>query len=83
MFDLSFSEFITPSLIKIIFIIGIVMSGFAAVAIFAVLASEGGGGVVLGLILAPLVFFIYVLMARVLAEVYLILFKIEENTRSR
>jgi hypothetical protein len=32
-------------------------------------------------VFAPLVFFVYVLFARVLSEVYLILFRIEENTR--
>ena len=55
LFDLSFSEFVTPSIIKVIFIVGIVF--------------------------APSVFFVYVLFARVLSDVYLILFRIEENTR--
>ena len=82
MFDLSFSEFVTPSLIKIIFLIGIVLSGIMAIVIFASLASQGGGGVVAGLIVAPLIFFFYVLMARVLSEVYLVLFRIEANTRN-
>jgi hypothetical protein len=80
-FDLSFREFVTPSIIKIIFVIGIVLSGLFAIAVFAAFAARGGGGVVLGLILAPLVFFVYVLVARVLSELYLLLFRIEENTR--
>ena len=81
MFDLSFSEFITPSIIKVIFVVGIVMSAVAALFVLIAFAASGGGGVVLGIILAPLVFFVYVLMARVLSEIYLIVFKIEENTR--
>ena len=43
--------------------------------------SSDGGSVVAGLVVAPLAFFVYVLFARVLSEVYLILFRIEENTR--
>ena len=83
LFDLSFSEFVTPSLVKILFVIGIVFAGLAALVTLAAFADQDGGGIVIGLILAPLVFFAYVLFARVLAEIYLILFKIEENTRRR
>lgn len=81
LFDLSFSEFVTPSLIKVIYIVGIVLGGLLALITFASLASRGGGSVVAGIVIAPLIFFIYVLFARVLSEVYLILFRIEENTR--
>lgn len=80
-FDLSFSEFVTPSLIKIIFVLGIVFAGVMSLIVFVSLASQGGGGVVAGLILAPLMFIFYVLMVRVLSEIYLVLFRIEENTR--
>lgn len=80
-FDLSFSEFVTPSIIKLIFIIGIVFAALASLVTFATFASQGGAAVVAGLIFAPLLFFVYVLFARVLSEVYLVLFRIEENTR--
>jgi hypothetical protein len=82
LFDLSFSEFVTPSLIKIIFLIGIVLSGLMALLVFVSLANQGGGGVVAGIVLAPLIFFVYVLMARVFSEIYLVIFRIEENTRN-
>lgn len=80
-FDLSFSEFVTPSIIKIIFVLGIVMAGLFSLFIFIAFANQGGGAVVAGLVVAPLVFFLYVLLARVMSEIYLILFRIEENTR--
>ena len=82
LFDLSFSEFVTPSIIKVIFIVGIVLAGLMSLFVFAAFANQGGGAIVAGLVLAPLVFFVYVLFARVLSEVYLILFRIEENTRN-
>lgn len=81
LFDLSFTEYVTPSIIKVLFIIGIVLAGLFSLLVFVSLANQGGGAVIAGIILAPLMFFFYVLMARVLSEVYLILFRIEENTR--
>ena len=81
LFDLSFSEFVTPSIIKLIFIVGIVLAGLMSLVVFAAFANQGGGAIVAGIVFAPLVFFVYVLFARVLSEVYLILFRIEENTR--
>jgi hypothetical protein len=80
-FDLSFSEFVTPSLIKIIFVIGIVFAALISLFVFIGLANQGGGAVVAGIIIAPLIFFVYVLLARVFSEIYLVLFRIEENTR--
>jgi hypothetical protein len=81
LFDLSFNEFVTPSIIKLIFIVGIVLAALMSLVVFAGFASQGGGGVLAGIVFGPLVFFVYVLFARVLSEVYLILFRIEENTR--
>jgi hypothetical protein len=81
LFDLSFTEFITPSIIKVIFIVGIVLAALMSLLVFSAFASQGGGAIVAGIVFAPLVFFVYVLFARVLSEVYLVLFRIEENTR--
>jgi len=72
---------VTPSIIKVIFIVGIVLAGLMSLAVFVAFANQGGGAIVAGIVFAPLVFFVYVLFARVLSEVYLILFRIEENTR--
>jgi hypothetical protein len=81
LFDLSFTEYVTPSIIKVLFIIGFVLAGLFSLLVFISFANQGGGAVIAGIIVAPLMFFFYVLMARVLSEVYLILFRIEENTR--
>jgi hypothetical protein len=81
LFDLSFNEFVTPSIIKVIFIVGIVLAALMSLFVFAAFANQGGGAIAAGIVFAPLVFFVYVLFARVLSEVYLILFRIEENTR--
>jgi hypothetical protein len=82
-FDLSFSEFVTPSIIKVIFVLGVVLAGLVSLAILISFISQGGGAIVVGLILAPLIFMIYTLFVRVMCEIYILLFRIEENTRSR
>lgn len=80
-FDLSFSEFVTPSVVKVLFVLGIIGAGLISLFVFIGFASQGGGAAVVGIILAPLIFAFYVLIARVVSELYLLLFRIEENTR--
>ncbi|MBN2382357.1 DUF4282 domain-containing protein [bacterium] len=80
LFDLSFSEFITFRVIKVLYIIGIVIAGLAA--LFMIIGAFTNGVVagIVCLILSPLVFLLYVLMIRVWLEIVLVLFKIADNT---
>ena len=79
LFDVSMKTFITPSIIKVLFILGI-----AAISIFSLIlliaGAQADGGIVL-ILLAPLYWFIGVLYLRVILEVIVVLFRIEENTR--
>jgi hypothetical protein len=80
LFDFSFSEFVTTSVIRVVYALLVVFAALAALAIFVSLAAQGGGGVVVGLILAPLLFLLYVLIARIYLEVLIVLFRIAEST---
>jgi len=80
LFDLSFTEFVTTRIIKIIFIIGIVLAAILAFALIIGGFSAGTGRGILFLILSPLVFLFYVLLARIWCEVIIVLFRIAENT---
>lgn len=81
LFDLSFNEFITTKIIKVLFIIAIIGSAFGGLAIMlGLFASKSFWGVIGGLIAGPVVFFLYVIMARVWMEVLIVLFRIAENT---
>jgi len=80
-FDLSFTQFVTPSIIKIIFVLGVVMAGLFSVLILVGFISQGGVSILFGLIVAPLLFIVYTLFVRVMCELYILLFRIEENTR--
>ena len=80
LFDFSFTKFITIRIVKVLFIIMIVLAGLWTLGLLISLFSEGAGPALLGLIIAPLMFFFSVLMARVWLEVIVVLFRIAENT---
>jgi hypothetical protein len=81
LFDLSFSEFVTTKLIKLIFMIAIACSALCALFIIIYGFGFGGGTIAfLSLILAPVVFFVNVLLSRIWLELIIVVFRIAENT---
>ena len=85
LFDLSFSEFITTKLIKILYILLLVLVAIGFVIAFfgslVTMFSRGGflQGL-LGVVLAPVGALIYVILARMWMELVIVLFRIAENT---
>ena len=80
MFDFSFSEFITPKIIMILFIIGIII---AAVATVMVVVGGFAKGMLVGLltlVVSPIIFGLEVLAARIWCELVMVMFRIAENT---
>lgn len=80
LFDFSFSEFIVPKIIRILFGLGIIG---AAIMTLAVIVNGFHSGFLAGLlmiILSPLFFVIGVILVRVYLEVVLVLFRIADNT---
>ena len=81
LFDLSFNEIITLKLIKVLYCIGIGIAGIAACwLVFTAFFQTFAVGL-LHLILAPIVFLLLVIISRIKMELFVALFKIEENTR--
>jgi hypothetical protein len=81
LFDTRFHHFVTTSIISVLFIIALVVGGlFALGAVVSAFANSVGTGVVV-LIISPLIFLVWVIYARVLLELAVIVFRIEENTR--
>ena len=80
LFDVSFSRFISVDIIRILYIVSVILA--AAVVLVGVIAaftnsiSAGIGSI----ILAPIVFVAYVLFVRVIFEVFIVIFRIAENT---
>ena len=79
LFDLSFSSFITPKLIKVLFVISLLLAGFGALALVASGFIQGAlTGILMLVIVAPLVFLFYVIYARVMMEVLIVIFRSSE-----
>ncbi len=81
LFDVSMKTFITPSIIKVLFILGIIAISIMSLVIL-VAGTQADGGTVF-ILLAPLYWFFGVLYLRVILEVIVVLFRIEENTRGQ
>jgi len=80
LFDLSFTNFITTKLIKVLFVISIILA--ACFSIFLVMSGFARGtaeGLLTLLIIAPLLFFFYVIYARVGMEVLIVIFRCSEH----
>lgn len=80
LFDMSFTEFITTRMIKVLFIIGIIGASFSTLAVLVSGFKTGFFAGLLSLILAPVVFLFWVLLARVWCELIIVAFRIAENT---
>ena len=83
LFDFSFTSFITPKIIRIVFGIVIVLVGLAAL-IYVIVAFRANLvlGIVTLLILAPLGFLFYVIWTRIVLEVVMAIFTIADSTRA-
>ena len=80
LFDISFSAFIVTKLIKVIYVLSIIFAAITALVILIGGAQEGGGTAVLALIGSPIVFFLYVIFARIWCEMIIVIFRIADHT---
>ncbi len=74
--DVSFSEFLTIKIIKVIFIIGIIFCGLGALFFL----FTGDMSFILRIIVAPIAFLLYVILLRIWLELVLVIFRIADNT---
>jgi Domain of unknown function (DUF4282) len=79
LFDFSFKEYVTPKIIRVIFVILIVFAAIGALALLIGSARGGGLGIVFGIIFAVVGFFLYVILFRIYLEVVSALFRINDN----
>jgi hypothetical protein len=76
LFDLSFTNFITTKIIKVLYIIAIILAALYALGTLGYGYAFGGAvGMVVGLCLSPIVFLIGVIFARVYMELVMIIFR--------
>ena len=81
LFDFSFSQFITTRLIRLLYAIGVVIAALSALGGIIRGFNEGAGAGVVALIVAPLIFLLVVIIARVWLELVIVVFRIAEYLR--
>lgn len=84
LFDFSLNSFLTPKVIRILYVLAVVVICVVTVAMAIVSVVNGGGvaGVVVGLIVVPLVALLYLLLLRIQAEFVIVSFRTYEQLRS-
>jgi len=74
--DFSFSEFVTPRIVSVLYMIGIIMTGMLVIAIVISSFKLDTTAGLFALLLSPLIIIINVIMLRLWLEVIVVLFKI-------
>lgn len=84
LFDFSFSSFVTPKIVKAVYIVVTAVIGLGIVAtLITAFVSRQGATIVLALILAPLVGLIYLALARMTLEMYYAIIRLSEDVHKR
>lgn len=81
LFDFSFSQFVTTQLIRLLYALGVLFAAVVALGAIARGFNEGAGTGLVALIVAPLIFLLVVIIARVWLELIIVVFRIAEYLR--
>ena len=80
LFDFSFSSFVTPSIIQLVYAVFLVIAGLGALSLIIIGLAEGPAVGLLLLIISPVIFLFYAIIARIYLEIVIVLFRIAEST---
>lgn len=80
LFDWRFMYFVSLRLIRVLYIVAVVVAAILGLIIFVTLAQEGGVWILLGLILAPVLAIVFLVIVRVVLEFYAAVFRLSENS---
>lgn len=81
LFDFSFSELITKKIIRFLYLILVIAIGLVAVVIIISGFMRGFFAGLIAIVIAGLVFLVYVTLIRVGLEVYIVIFRIADYTK--
>lgn len=79
-FDWGFKKFVTVSIVKVLYILGIIAISFMSLALVIFSFQSGFAFGLTAMITVPILFAIWVLSLRVYLELIVALFRIAENT---
>ncbi len=84
LFDFNFQHFVTPKIIKVVYIVITVLIALGAIGfLIAALASGEGGAIFAALIFVPLGALIYLALARMSLELYYAVIRLSEDVNDR
>ncbi len=83
LFDFGFNSFVTPKVVKVVYVLVMILTGLGAVVflLFAFRVSAAFGIISL-VILCPLYFFINVALWRIALELFVVIFRIADDIRA-
>ena len=80
LFDVSFSSFVTPTIIKVVYILVMILAGLGALAVaFTGFTYSVVFGLITLIILAPLGFFVELALWRIALEIFMVIFRIGDD----
>jgi hypothetical protein len=83
LFDFSFTSFVTPKVVKVLYILIVVVVGLSAVGFaLSVLAANVGLGLIVLLIGAPLYFLVVTALYRITLEFFMVIFRMAQDIRA-
>lgn len=82
LFDFSFSKFVTIRVFKLIYWINIILAGLLAILTIAGSLRESLWLGILALIVAPLLFLVYILLLRIALEAIAVIFHIGDHVKN-
>ena len=80
LFDLSFASFVTPKIIRVLFVLSLIGIGLWSLLILIAAFNASTGAGVIALIFLPVIFLVGAIFVRVYMETLIVMFKIAENT---
>lgn len=78
--DTRFDHLITPTMIRFLYIIAMVLIALGALAVIIAAFAESAGGGIIALILVPIFALIYLIVTRLWLELVIVIFKIRDAT---
>ncbi len=83
LFDFSFTSFVTPKVVKVLYVLIVVVVGLSAVGFaLSVLATNVGLGLIVLLIGAPLYFLVVTALYRITLEFFMVVYRMAQDIRA-
>jgi len=82
LYDFSFSRFVTPKVLKLLYTLGLLIALFGAIRFIGAGFDRGVMSGLISLLVSPALFLLYSLLARVAVELVMVLFRIAEGVEN-